>query len=167
HTINAVTTYNLNLDGGHDFGFLLGLNRVTEDFQSQWSHRTNLIDIVNPQFAYAIGTQTSGGDAFWEAQLGYFGRVNYAYKNKYLVEANLRYDGSSKFPTDLKWRWFPSFSAGWVLSEEAFMEGTSSWLDLAKFRGSWGSIDDQTVPNSLYVATMNPSQTTWIDATGQ
>lgn len=167
HTVNVVTTYDLNLDGGHDFGFLLGLNRVTDDIQSQWSHRTNLIDIVNPQFAYAIGTQTSGGDAFWEAQLGYFGRVNYAYKNRYLLEANLRYDGSSKFPTDLKWRWFPSFSAGWALSEEAFMEGTQSWLDLAKFRGSWGSIGDQTVPNSLYVATMDPSQTTWIDATGE
>src|SRR5690606_42081808 len=96
-------------------------------------------------------SQTGGGDAAWESQLGYFGRVNYAYQNKYLFEGNLRYDGSSKFPTDLKWRWFPSFSAGWVLSEEAFMESARSWLDLVKFRGEWGTIGDQTVPNNLYV----------------
>lgn len=167
HTINAVTTYNLQLDEGHDFTFLLGLNRVTNDVAWEWAQRTNLTNIVNPQFNYAIGTQTNGGDAFWEAQLGYFGRVNYAYKNRYLVEGNLRYDGSSKFPTDLKWRWFPSFSAGWVLSEEPFMESTKPWLDLVKFRGSWGTIGDQTVPNSLYVPTMETGQTTWIDANGE
>lgn len=167
HTINAFTTYNLNLEGGHDFQFLLGLNRVTDDLAEQWSQRNNLTNILNPQFNYAIGTQTSGGDAAWEAQLGYFGRVNYAYQNKYLFEGNLRYDGSSKFPTDLKWRWFPSFSAGWVLSEEAFMESARSWLDLAKFRGSWGTIGDQTVRNNLYVPAMGTGQTMWIDGTGQ
>jgi len=167
HTVNATTTYNLKLDGGHDFNFLLGLNRVTDDVQSQWSHRTNLIDIINPQFNYAIGTQTSGGDAFWEAQLGYFGRINYAFNNRYLLEANLRYDGSSKFPSSLKWRWFPSFSAGWVLSEERFMENARAWLDLAKFRASWGTIGDQTVSNALYVPTMSAGQSTWIGADGQ
>lgn len=167
HTINAFTTYKRSLDGGHDFQFLLGLNRVTDDLAEQWSQRTNLTNILNPQFNYAIGTQTSGGDAAWEAQLGYFGRVNYAYRNRYLFEGNLRYDGSSKFPADLKWRWFPSFSAGWVLSEEAFMESARSWLDLAKFRGSWGTIGDQTVRNNLYVPAMATGQTAWIDGTGQ
>lgn len=167
HTINAVTTYNLNLEGGHDVGFLLGLNRVTDDFASQWSQRNYLIDIVNPQFNFGIATQTSGGDALWESQLGYFGRINYAYKNRYLLEGNLRYDGSSKFPTDLKWRWFPSFSAGWVLSEESFMEDARSWLSLAKFRGSWGTIGDQTVRNSLYIPTLEPAPSFWIGADGQ
>jgi len=166
HTINAFTTYNLGLEGGHDFKFMLGMNRVTDDWANHFTQVTNLIDIVNPQFPYGIGTWTGDGGEFWEAQLGYFGRVNYAYQNKYLVEANLRYDGTSKFPTDLKWRWFPSFSAGWVLSEEGFMEGTRDWLTLFKFRGSWGTIGDQTVPSDLYVPTMDIGQSTWIGGDG-
>src|SRR5690606_17674248 len=99
---------------------------------------------------------------YWGAQLGYFGRVNYAYKNKYLLERNLRYDGSSSFPSDLKWRWFPSFSAGWVASEENFMEWSKPYLSHLKFRGSWGSIGNQAVPGDLYVPNMTTSQSTWI-----
>lgn len=166
HTVNAFTTYNLDLENGHHFKFMLGLNRITDDWSDHYTQVTNLTDIVNPQFGYGIGTWTGGGGTYWESQLGYFGRVNYAYRNKYLFEGNLRYDGSSKFPTDLKWRWFPSFSAGWVLSEEPFMESTRAWLDLIKFRGSWGSIGDQTVPNSLYIPTMSTGQSTWIGSDG-
>lgn len=166
HTINAYTTYNLALTEDHDFKFMLGLNRVTDDLTSHYTRVTNLTDIVNPQFNYGIGEWTGGGDATWESQLGYFGRINYDFRNKYLLEANLRYDGSSKFPTDLKWRWFPSFSAGWVISEEEFMAGTERVLNLLKFRGSWGTIGDQTVPNSLYVPTMGTGQSDWIGGNG-
>src|SRR5690606_29641180 len=113
---------------------MLGINRVTDNWADHYTQVTELTDIFNPQFNYGIGTWTGGGESFWEAQLGYFGRVNYAYRNKYLVEANLRYDGTSKFPTDLKWKWFPSFSAGWVLSEEPFMEWSRSVVDQLKFR---------------------------------
>src|SRR3546814_3276769 len=127
---------------------MVGLNRVTEDYQSHYTRVTNLTDIVNPQFNYGIGNWTGGGDEGWESQLGYFGRINYGYKDKYLIEGSLRYDGSSKFPTDLKWRWFPSVSAGWVLSNEAFMEGAEGALNLLKIRGPWGNIGAQTVPTS-------------------
>ncbi|MFA6945957.1 MAG: SusC/RagA family TonB-linked outer membrane protein, partial [Pedobacter sp.] len=113
HTINAYTTYNLSLKEQHQFKFIAGLNRVTDNTADQFTQITNLSDLTNPQFGNAIGTITGGGNEYWEAQLGYFGRMNYAFKNKYLLEGNIRYDGSSKFPTDLKWRWFPSFSAGW------------------------------------------------------
>lgn len=162
HTINAYTTYNLKLKEDHDFKFILGLNRVALNRESQYTQITNLTDISNPQFNFAAGTQTGGGDKYKEAQLGYFGRVNYAYKNKYLLEGNLRYDGSSKFPTDLWWRWFPSFSAGWVASEEQFMDWSKPALSMLKFRGSWGSIGDQTVDAGLYISTMPSGQSTWI-----
>src|SRR5690606_17650832 len=109
HTVNAFTTYDLNLNGGHDFKFILGMNMVADDGSMSWTQKTALLDISNPQFDLATGTITGGGSTYWGAQLGYFGRVNYAYKNKYLLEGNLRYDGSSSFPSDLKWRWFPSF----------------------------------------------------------
>jgi TonB-linked SusC/RagA family outer membrane protein len=183
HTINAFTTYTLNFKENHDFKFILGLNRVTSTAESQFGQITNLSDIINPQFRFGTGLQTvlpsstvmgiipgginiPGSDKRWEAQLGYFGRVNYAFKNKYLIEGNLRYDGSSKFPTDLQWRWFPSFSAGWVASEESFMAWTKPLLNQLKFRGSWGSIGDQTVPNNLYIATMPSGQSSWIGANG-
>lgn len=183
HTINAFTTYDLKLKEDNDFKFILGLNRIASTTESQFGMITNLADIINPQFKFGTGIQTvlpsstimgtipggvsiPGSDKKWEAQLGYFGRVNYAYKNRYLIEGNLRYDGSSKFPTDLQWRWFPSFSAGWVASEESFMSWTKPVLNQLKFRGSWGSIGDQTVPNGLYIATMPSGQSTWIGANG-
>jgi len=166
HTVNAFTTYNWNVDDDSEFKFMLGINRVTDNWADHYTQVTELTDIFNPQFNYGIGTWTGGGESFWEAQLGYFGRVNYAYRNKYLVEANLRYDGTSKFPTDLKWKWFPSFSAGWVLSEEPFMEWSRSVVDQLKFRGSWGRVGDQQVDNDLYVPTMSTGQSTWIGADG-
>lgn len=166
HTINAFTTYSLKLNEKHDFKFIAGLNRVAETTEYNWTQITNLTDIVNPQFDFGVGTVTGSGDKFWQAQLGYFGRINYAFKNKYLFEGNIRYDGSSKFPTDLQWKWFPSFSAGWVASEESFMEWSKPVLNSLKFRGSWGSIGDQTVPNSLYIATMPGGPSTWIGGSG-
>src|SRR4030095_12097201 len=166
NTINAYTTYLLNLNQDHAFKFILGLNSVTANAESQTSQITGLADINNPQFNFGTVTQTSSGAKSWEAQLGYFGRINYAFRNKYLVEANLRYDGSSKFPEDLWWRWFPSFSAGWVASEESFLQWMKPAVNSLKFRASWGSIGDQSVPNSLYIPTMSIAQSTWIGGSG-
>ena len=167
-TINAFSTYNLEINNDHAFKFILGVNRVagTTEWQSQQVNQ--LTDITNPQFNFAVGSPPIVfGDKDWESQLGYFGRVNYGFKNKYLIEGNLRYDGSSKFPSDLWWRWFPSVSAGWVLSEEKFMERTNTVINFLKVRGSWGSIGDQTVPNTLYLPLMPSGTTSWIGANGQ
>ncbi len=167
-TINAFTTYNLDLKEDHRFKFILGMNRVAATTEWQSQQVNQLTDINNPQFNFAVGAPPIVfGDKGWEAQLGYFGRVNYAYKNKYLLEGNLRYDGSSKFPTDLWWRWFPSFSAGWVVSQEKFMDWSSSVLDFLKVRASWGIIGDQTVPNTLYLPLMDYGYTNWIGSGGK
>jgi len=166
HTINAFTTYNLDFREDHNFKFILGLNRVTDNQSEQFTQVTNLSDITNPQFNFGVGTWTGGGDETWEAQLGYFARTNYAYKNKYLFEGNIRYDGASKFPTNLQWRWYPSFSAGWVATEEPFMNWSKKVVDMLKFRGSWGSIGDQTVPNDLYISTMPSGPINWIGGGG-
>lgn len=166
HTINAFTTYGLNLNKDNVFKFILGLNRVTATTEWQSSQITNLTDINNPQFNFGVGTQTVDGDKTWESQLGYFGRVNYAFRNKYLLEGNLRYDGSSKFTSSLWWRWFPSFSAGWVASEESFLQWIKPVVNNLKFRGSWGTIGDQTVPNGLYISTLPSGPATWIGANG-
>lgn len=162
HTINAYTTYGMNLDDSHDFKFMLGLNRVTDDGSYNWTLRPELLDINNPQFDLATGVYDGSGGRYWGAQLGYFGRVNYAFQDKYLLEANLRYDGSSNFPSNLKWRWFPSISAGWVISEEGFMDWSREYLNQFKLRGSWGTIGNQQVRSNLYVSDMNSYQSSWI-----
>ena len=166
HTLNAYTDYTLRLMDVHDFKFMVGMNLTTYDASSQYTQVTELTNFENPQFAFGTGTWTGGGGASWSSQLGYFGRLNYIYADKYLFEANLRYDGTSKFPTDMRWKWFPSFSAGWRVSEEKFMEWTKPVISSMKVRGSWGSIGDQTVSSSLYIPTMSTGFSSWIGGNG-
>ena len=154
-TWNVTTDYTLNIANAHELRFMLGLNSVDYKYTGVWGQRKDLLDINNPQFALATGTQTSGGDASWSSTLGFFGRLNYNYKERYLLEANLRYDGTSKFPTHLKWQWFPSFSAGWRVTEEPWLQGAKNVLSNLKLRASWGSIGDQSVASSLYIPTMS------------
>lgn len=107
---------------------------------SQW-----IIDAgtINPQ---ASGTK-------WENALNsYFSRVFYSYKNRYMVTANLRYDGSSNFGRDEKWGTFPSISAGWNFSEEEFTKSLS-WLSSGKLRFSWGKIGNQNISSGAYLTT--------------
>lgn len=164
NTINATTTYDLTIAEDHNIKFMLGLNSVGYQSESVWAQKTNLMDPKNPQFSLATGTMTNGGDWSWNSTLGYFGRINYNYKERYLVEANIRYDGTSKFPGQLKWRWFPSFSAGWRVTEEPWMQSAKDVLSNLKIRASWGTIGDQSVSSDLYIPTMSGSAQTWIHA---
>ena len=120
NTFNIYTTYNLQLgaEKEHAFKFMVGMNRVTSKWSLPKGWKTNLIDLTNPQFPLASGDQFIEGDRNWEAQLGFFGRLNYSFEDRYFLEANIRRDGSSKFPKNLQWRWFPSFSAGWVFTKK-------------------------------------------------
>ncbi len=168
-TINAYTTYRLNLgaEKEHAFKFMLGMNRVTTNYSSYTGRKTDLIEQNNPQFDLASGQQFISAKRNWDAQLGFFGRVNYAFMDKYLFEANMRRDGSSKFPKDLQWEWFPSFSAGWVFTSESFVKPIEKVLSFGKFRASWGSIGDQSVSNSLYQSFLPSGQSSWIGYDGR
>lgn len=75
-----------------------------------------------------------------------FGRANYAYKSRYLLEFNLRYDGSSRFAPDYRWGAFPSFSAGWRMNEESWLKPVQ-WLTNLKFRASWGKLGNNAIGN--------------------
>lgn len=169
NTINAYSTYNLKLgdEKEHVFKFMAGMNRVTYDWTETTAYKSDLNKPENPQFNFATGTENAKGNANWNAELGYFGRINYAYKDRYLLEANLRRDGSSKFPKHLRWRTYPSFSGGWIITNESFIPSLDPILTFAKFRASWGSLGDHTVPNSLYVPTLAYSQSLWLDSTGK
>ena len=164
-TWNVNTTYALNLMD-HHFNFMLGMQSLSYVYDGVWGKKTVLMDPNNPQFDLATGTQTTGGSFDWNSTLGFFGRLNYNYKEKYLFEANLRYDGTSKFPAKLRWKWYPSFSAGWRVTEEPWMEGVKDVLSSMKLRASWGSIGDQSVSNSLYIPTMSRGSASWVAGDG-
>lgn len=164
-TFNLLTNYNLDLKD-HQFKFLLGSNIVSYNYSSQFSKRGNLLNNDNPQYEFVVGTQEAGGGANWDSQAGFFGRVNYAFKDKYLLEATVRRDGTSKFPTHLKWRNYPGVSAGWVISNENFMSDMKSVVSFAKLRASWGSIGDQSMGNALYLPTMDIAQNSWLNSGG-
>lgn len=93
--------------------------------------------------------QASGGAGEW-ALRSYFGRLNYAFKGKYLFEANGRYDGTSRFPPEGRWGFFKSFSAGWRISEESFIKNKLQWIDNLKLRASWGELGNQNIGNYPY-----------------
>ena len=93
------------------------------------------------------------GSAYENAYRSYFGRIMYNYQNKYFLQGNIRYDGSSRFHSDYRWGSFPSFSAGWVISEEGFMQDIKG-LSFLKLRGSWGRLGNERIGNYPYQATI-------------
>ena len=99
--------------------------------------------------------QKSNGSAEEYALQAFFGRFNYDFNGKYLVEANVRYDGSSRFAEGYRWGVFPSFSAGWRISEEAFWDDIRDTVSNLKLRASWGQLGNQNTLNGYY-----PSQST-------
>ena len=97
---------------------------------------------------------------------GYFGRINYAYKNKYLLEANARYDGSSKFNADDRWKAFYGFLGGWRISQENFMQNMH-FFDELKLRASWGTVGNQSgIGLYDYIQTLNLNFSTGQTASG-
>ena len=99
--------------------------------------------------------QANGGNATSWALRSAFGRLNYNYKERYLLEANARYDGSSRFAAGNKYAFFPSVSAGWRLSKETFMESLSPVIKDLKLRGSWGQLGNQNIGLYPYVSSVS------------
>ncbi|WP_185968925.1 SusC/RagA family TonB-linked outer membrane protein [Carboxylicivirga sp. M1479] len=140
----SLLNYNKTV-GSHGFKALAGFEAIEHDAYLLEGARKN---IYSPDYA-ELNTgdaETKDNRGYREdwALVSYFGRVNYDYNQKYLVEANFRYDGSSRFAEGNKWGFFPSFSAGWRLSEEDFLSGTD-FLDNLKLRASWGELGNQDI----------------------
>ncbi|MCW3092906.1 MAG: TonB-dependent receptor [Ferruginibacter sp.] len=156
------TTYNKNIKD-HSFKLMAGgdIEYYIADFQ--YSKAMGLMLPSRPTLNLTSGAQFANGYPTHWSTLGYFGRLNYSYKDKYLFEANIRRDGSSNFPTNQKWGTFPSFSAGYIITNEKFMEGIKdhSPLSFLKIRGSWGSIGNNDVGGNSYLRTMSASSSNW------
>ena len=144
----ATLNYWFNIHEGHHLKFLAGAQ------QSEWKDKfywTECKRLTADLPTLEVGDPTTQKNGGWESEvksLSLFGRFNYDYKNKYLFEANIRYDGSSKFATGHKWGTFPSFSTGWRISEENFMKDHIRWIDELKLRASWGQLGNEKIWSS-------------------
>ena len=133
---------------------------ISEGFNAKVDSLANGMNIVpNDLWMLSMGSvnRVSAGD-WWneESFISYLARVNYAYKDRYLLTATFRADGSSKFSPTHRWGYFPSVGLGWVISEEAFMEPLKKVVDFAKLRVSWGKLGNDKIGNYLYYPTINP-----------
>jgi len=160
-TFVGTATYRKSILEKHNFTALLGYSleeTVGADF---WASRQNLP--VQDLESLAVGTenQLNNSSSNQNALMSFFGRLNYDYQSRYLLEGNFRYDGSSRFHPDVRWNWFGSFSAGWVLSEESFFQDMKSFWNFAKLRLSYGTQGNDKVGRDFpYMATLSSVQIT-------
>ncbi len=146
--------------GKHELKALVGYNVENFTGKNLNVSRDGLLLSSMPDFNLMDGLNytIAGGGTEW-AYMGMFYRLNYAYNDRYLLEFNGRYDGSSKFPTNQRYGFFPSVSAGWRVTKEKFMENTSSWLDDLKIRGSFGSLGNGNISPYRFLEQMGISKT--------
>lgn len=162
-------SYDFKINNNHNFSALIGqsmersglgdnlsasnVNSIFDDFDHAYLDNTTVI--------YADKT-TVGGSPYMKNGIlqkrgiaSFFGRINYDYKETYLLTLVMRADGSSNFAKGNRWGYFPSVSAGWVMSNEAFMEPTRNYLDFLKIRASWGQNGNQDIDPFQYLATIS------------
>ncbi len=149
-TLRTLVDYDKKL-GDHAIHVLGGIERLSNYSESISAYRdgfpNNEIYVID---AGATVHGTQGGSASKNTLASYFGRLSYNFSEKYLFEANLRYDGSSRFPANSRWGTFPSFSAGWRVSQESFFQNALPWINELKIRGSWGELGNQSIGNYPY-----------------
>lgn len=150
-TGNMRLNYTKNIEN-HGFGIMAGIERQT---MNEWYFSAFRNEYVTDQLPYLdFGadnlSKTNNGAAWERARLNYFGRVNYAFKDRYLLEFVFRYDGSQIFDPNYRWGFFPGISAGWVLTEESFMSNVN-WVSRLKLRGSYGTLGNDRVDAYQYL----------------
>jgi len=157
-TLRTIAEYSKTFNKVHEFRVLAGFEE--EDFSTGNIHAYRNIFPNNSLFelnAASTENMTNSGNASEWAMQSYFGRINYVFNRKYLVEINSRYDGSSRFPKNNRWGFFPSGSLGWRISEEEFMNSLTS-IDNLKLRASYGILGNSQISNYPYQRTINLGQ---------
>lgn len=142
NTFQATATYNLTLANNHNFKLLAGTQFEEYDKDEISATANGMLKNDFFSFNYIAGENayTATDKIETWAMMSYFGRLNYNFKERYLFEANVRYDGSSRLAPGNRWKAFPSFSAGWRISEEPFFKENVNFIDNLKIRGSWGQL---------------------------
>ena len=166
YTWENTVSYHFDINSAHVFDTVLGqsiekwgfgesmkasaMNSIfPNDFTRAW--------LSNMKPALINQISASGSPSSQGALASFFGRVNYSFRDTYLLSATVRADGSSNFARGHRWGIFPSVSAGWIISNEPWMEDTHSWLDFLKLRASWGQNGNASISNFQYLTTISLS----------
>lgn len=142
-SFNVYSTYKFTLAAKHNFSVMAGFQQEWSNNDYVYAKQTGLITSSVPTMNTSTGIQYAKDSLGKYATQGVFSRINYNFNNKYLLEFDARYDGTYKFADGKKWGFFPSASAGWNVSNEAFWEGIKHIVNNFKIRGSYGSLGNQ------------------------
>ncbi|MEH6308164.1 TonB-dependent receptor [Olivibacter sp. CPCC 100613] len=163
-------SYTFDVKDDHHFEAMIGSSAFQYDGSSIWG--ANINAVFNDLEHAWLSNATNANDATQmtlrgapddpDKRMSYFGRLNYNYKGTYLLNATFRADGSSRFASGNRWGYFPSISAGWVISNEAFAESTKSWLDFFKLRASWGQVGNQRIDAFQFMSPVTFLNTNYI-----
>jgi len=150
----GLLNYSTNIADDQTLKIMLGSQVSKADTESFTAYRDLFASTaVQEMFAGATANQATGGTGNVNSRLSYFGRVNYAYANKYLIEFVGRYDGSYIFAPSHRFGFFPGVTAGWVASEENFWKEKVKGIDYFKLRASWGKTGNDRVPSFQYLTS--------------
>jgi len=172
HTVNAFTSYEKNI-GGHYVKGLVGYTQELYDNLRLLASNNELYSDEIPSITASYGANRDGRDALSQLAIrGVFGRINYNYREKYLLELNGRYDGTSRFLKDVRYKFYPGVSAGWTVSRESFWEPIAATVNSFKLRGSYAQLGDQAFDSDRYpfypaLNTWTPTETRWLFAGGR
>lgn len=160
---NVYAEYENTFKNDHYLKFMAGYNYEQSTYNRLLVQRNGLIFEDADDLNLALGTSinTGGGYDQW-AIMGGFSRLNYSFKNKYLVEVNARYDGSSKFPSNQRYGFFPSVSAGWRINQEGFWKVSPKVISDFKLRASYGSLGNGNIASYAYQEQFNITQANYI-----
>ncbi|MGJ1285782.1 TonB-dependent receptor [Sphingobacterium spiritivorum] len=149
--------------GEHSVKLLAGFNQEERYYEQQYSSIAQMINDDLPSLSQGVGQPVTRDSYDEYAVRGFFGRINYSYLDRYLLEVNGRYDGSSKFPPKHRWGFFPSVSVGWRMTEETFMSSLKPYLSELKIRGSYGTVGNQAIETYAFLPGMSSFKSTWLD----
>ena len=159
-TANVVATWTPKLGENHQLNVVGGWNLEDYNYFSRTTRRLGMVYPAKPNFELMDGeevTLADTGNSY--GQIGVFARANYSLLQRYIIEISGRYDGSSRFPANQQWGFFPSASFGWRISEEPWMEGAEGWLDNLKIRANAGSLGNGTIEPYTFLTTMGIGKT--------
>lgn len=158
-TFIGTLNYSKTIAEQHGLSALLGYSLEENIGKDFWASRQNLPTQDVPSLALGTENQQNNSSSSQNALMSFFGRVNYDFQSKYLLEGNFRYDGSSRFHPDVRWDWFGAVSAGWVFSQERFFQPLTSFWNMGKLRVSYGTQGNDKVGRDFpYMPILSPVQ---------
>lgn len=149
---NAQAIYNKSI-GLHNFNLMAGAEQRKASGSDLGAYRRYFLGTaIDYMFAGGDDSKDNWGSGWINVSRNYFGRLDYNFMEKYLLQLNMRYDGSEKFPKDKRFGFFPGIQMGWRISEESFWEGAKPVINYMKVRASWGKMGNDRIDNFMYLS---------------